>query len=95
MSATVSLNPNENTLMSGLPIVWEYFFGGQTTSGRATRFYSAYVGRIRVEKRWHSPNNLSYSIGNYDKAKKKFKTEDELLKAVAALSPPPAKQQEP
>lgn len=68
-------------------IEWQYFFGGQSTTKtgqtKHTRFHFATVNGIRVEKRWHSPGNLSYSIGNYDKAKKKYKTEAALISAIS------------
>lgn len=87
MSATIPLNPlNLQTLSD--KIEWQYFFGGQatTTTGQVkhTRFYFATVNGLRVEKRWSSPNKHSYTIGNYDKAKKKYRTEQELIDALSA-----------
>lgn len=84
MSATVPLNPL-NLQTSAGPIKWEYFFGG-TSGSTSTRFYFATINGLRVEKRWNSPGSLSYSIGNYDKAKKKFRTEAQLLKAIVGFS---------
>jgi len=61
-------------------IEWQYFFGG--SSGRSfDRFYKAEINGQRVEK--HCSNTgVEYSIGNIDEAKIKFKTEEELIKAV-------------
>lgn len=61
-------------------INWQYFFGG--SSGRSfDRYYKAEVNGVLVER--HSNNKGSrYAIGNIDEAKKKFKTESELLKAL-------------
>lgn len=61
-------------------INWKYFFGG---SGGNTfdRYYEADVRGMRVEK--HSFNGGSrYAIGNIDKSKKKYKTEQELIEAI-------------
>jgi hypothetical protein len=61
-------------------INWQYFFGG---SGGNTfdRYYEADFRGMRVEK--HSSNRGSeYAVGNIDKAKKKYKTEDELIAAI-------------
>ena len=65
---------------SGSDIDWKYFFGG--SSGRTfDRYYEAEINGKRVEK--HTSNSgVEYSIGNMDKAKKKYKTEGELLAAV-------------
>jgi hypothetical protein len=58
-------------------IKWQYFFGGQHRSG-FDRYYFAIIDGVRVEK--HSTRSLTrYSIGNMDKAKETFETEEELL----------------
>lgn len=61
-------------------IEWKYFFGG--SSGRSyDRYYKAEINGVRVEK--HACNRgVKFSIGNIDIAKKKFKTETELLEAI-------------
>lgn len=78
--ATIPLNP------LGF-IEWTYFFGGQSTTkaGRSnsTRYYSATINGVKVEKCWQSPNKTTYSIGNHDKAKKKFRTETELVDSIS------------
>lgn len=63
-----------------MSIEWKYFFGG--SSGRSfDRYYKAEINGVRVEK--HGSNRgTEYSIGNIDKAKKKYKSEEELLKAL-------------
>ena len=61
-------------------IIWKYFFGG---SGGNTfdRYYEADVRGMRVEK--HGSNiETEYAIGNIDKARKKYKTEEELIAAI-------------
>jgi hypothetical protein len=63
-------------------INWKYFFG---MSGNRTfnRCYKAEIKGVRVEK--HASNQgVTYSIGNIDKANTKYKTEDDLIKAVNA-----------
>ena len=68
-----------NTIVSGSGIDWQYFFGG--SSGRSyDRYYKAEINGQRVEK--HGSNRGTvYAIGNIDKAKKKYKSEAELLEA--------------
>ena len=63
-----------------IEIDWKYFFGG--SCGRSyDRFYKAEINGKRVEK--HASNRgVKYAVGNIDNAKKKYKTESELLKAV-------------
>ena len=65
-------------------IEWQYFFGG--CFGKSyDRYYKAIINGVQVEK--HAFNNgVRFAIGNIDKAKKKYKTETELL---AALPTPP------
>lgn len=64
-----------------MEIEWKYFFGGH--SGRTfDRYYYAEINGVRVEK--HGSNKgVKFSIGNMDKAKVKYKTEQELLAAMA------------
>lgn len=57
-------------------IEWQYFFGGGNQ-----RYYYAVIEGQRVEKYSHKGKNL-YSIGNIDKAKEKYNSEDELLTAI-------------
>lgn len=63
------------------PINWEYFFGGHGNEGRTfRRYYKAKINNKSVE-RCSSNRGTEYSIGNIDKAKIKFKTEEALIKA--------------
>ena len=62
-----------------MTIQWQYFFGG---GGGNTfdRYYKAEINGKRVEK--HASNKgVKYAIGNIDEAKKKYNTEEELIKA--------------
>lgn len=62
-----------------MKIEWQYFFGG-SSKFTFDRYYKAEINGMRVEK--HSTKKGSmYSIGNMDKAKKKYKTESELITA--------------
>lgn len=75
-------NNNDNSALlsnSDSSIDWKYFFGG--SSGRTfDRYFKAEINGKRVEK--HSSNRgVKYAIGNIDEAKKKYKTETELLEA--------------
>ena len=65
--------------MEEFTIEWNYFFGG--SGGRTfDRYYKAEINGKRVEK--HASNRgVKYAIGNIDEAKKKYKSEDELLNA--------------
>jgi hypothetical protein len=66
-----------------IEIDWKYFFGG-SGDGSFDRYYKAEINGVRVEK--HASNrSTKYAIGNIDKAKKKFKTEVELLNAIDQL----------
>lgn len=58
-------------------IKWKYFFGGGII-GQQHHFYKSEINGVRVEKRV-SPRGTVYSIGNIDEAKKRFKTESDLL----------------
>lgn len=61
-------------------IDWKYFFGG---SGGKTfdRYYKADINGVRVEK--HSSNKgTRYSIGNMDKAKQTYESEEKLSEAL-------------
>lgn len=61
-------------------INWIYFFGGHC--GKSfDRYYKAEINGIKVER--HASNNsVKFSIGNIDKAKIKYKTEQDLIKAL-------------
>jgi hypothetical protein len=63
-----------------MKIEWKYFFGG--SSGRSfDRYYYSEINGIRVEK--HASNRgVKYAVGNIGLAKKKYKTESELIEAV-------------
>ena len=66
--------------MQTIEIDWKYFFGG-SGDGTFDRYYKAEINGVRVEK--HASNrSTKYAIGNIDQAKKKFKTEAELLAAL-------------
>lgn len=78
MAATVPLNPLNLQSAYGT-INWRYFFGG-VAGNTSTRFYFATINGLRVEKR--EGGKTLYAIGNFDRAKKKFKTEVELIKAL-------------
>ncbi len=61
-------------------IKWNYFFG--STNGNCfIRYYSAKINGIVCEK-CGTNNSTRYSIGNFDEAKKKYKTENELIEAI-------------
>jgi hypothetical protein len=61
-------------------INWKYFFGG-AGGNTFDRYYKAKINGITVEK--HASNTgVRYSIGNMHEAKKKYKTEEELLDAL-------------
>ena len=62
-------------------IIWKYFFGGH--GGKSfDRYYKSEVNGQRVEK--HASNSgVEYSIGNMDEDKVKYKTESELIEALA------------
>jgi len=55
---------------------WKYFFG---TPGY--RYYHSEINGVRVEKLSTKQGNY-YSVGNIDNAKKRYKTEEELIKEV-------------
>ena len=63
-----------------MKIDWQYFFGGGTIPHQQ-HYYKAEINGIRVEKHTFR-GGVEYSIGNMDEAKIKFKTEEELLKAI-------------
>jgi hypothetical protein len=67
-------------MMNPEKIDWKYFFGG---GGSKTfdRYYKAEINGVRVE-RHDSNRGREYSIGNMDEAKKKYKNEKDLLKAI-------------
>ena len=59
---------------------WTYFFGG-CSGNTFDRYYKAEIGGIRVEK--HANNRgVKFAVGNIDEAKKKFKTEKELIESI-------------
>lgn len=60
-------------------IKWKYFFGWR--AGR--RFANHYKARVNGKdvERCGSHRGRWYSIGNIDESKKKYKTEEELIKA--------------
>ena len=68
-------------------IKWKYFCGWSGGAGSLgmprtwDRYYFANINGVRVEKR-NSTGRVTYCIGNMDKAKVKFKTEQELLAAL-------------
>ena len=62
-------------------IKWEYFFGGHGTRS-FDRYYKAEINGVRVE-RHDSHRGVKYSIGNMDKAKIKYKKEEELIDAIS------------
>jgi hypothetical protein len=61
-------------------INWKYFFGG--SCGKSfDRYYYAEINGQRVEK--HGSNRgVEYAVGNIDEAKKKYKTEEQLLNSL-------------
>ena len=62
-----------------MTLQWKYFFGG-CSGNHFDRYYEAEINGIRVEK--HSNNRGSkFAVGNIDEAKKKFKTEKELIES--------------
>ena len=79
LEARRSIPPDAKLPVNGFGIDWKYFFGG--SSGRTFDiYYEAKINGNRVEK--HASNRgVKYSIGNIDEAKKKYKTETELLEA--------------
>jgi hypothetical protein len=62
-------------------IKWRYFFGCSYSSNGFDRYYKAEINGVAVEKHC-TKNTTRYCIGNMDEAKKKFKTESELLNAL-------------
>lgn len=67
-------------LQKQISISWKYFFGGHGDKS-FDRFYKADINGVRVEK--HASNGgVFYAIGNISKAKKKYKSETELIKAI-------------
>jgi hypothetical protein len=76
------LKKENKSAVVGSGIDWQYFFGG--SSGRTfDRYYKAEINGIRIEKH-ASHHGVKYAIGNINEAKKKFKTEAELLEALSA-----------
>lgn len=62
-------------------IKWDYFFGGGSGTS-FDRYYKAIINGVRCER--HSSNTGTvYAIGNIDEAKKTYKSEFKLLKALA------------
>lgn len=61
-------------------IKWQYFFGGRCEK-QFDRYYESDYRGMRVEK--HCSNmKTEYAVGNIDKAKKKYITEEELIAAI-------------
>jgi len=74
-------------------INWKYFFGG-CTGVFFDRYYKAEINGQRVER--HATNRgVKYSIGNMNKAKKKFKTESELIEACRKIQAETKKHDNP
>jgi len=71
------------TAVSGSVIDWQYFFGGGTMPYQE-HYYKATVHGLRVEKHTFR-GGVEYSVGNMDEAKKKYKTEKELLDAITPV----------
>lgn len=67
-------------------INWQYFCGGSSVSFTFDRYYFAIINGIRVERHRHN-DGTQYSIGNIDKAKELYNTEEELLKAIENIKP--------
>lgn len=66
--------------MSKQTIEWKYFFGG-SSGFTFDRYYYAEINGQRVER--HASNlRVEYAIGNINKAKKKYKTEQQLITAI-------------
>lgn len=79
LTLNVKAITNNPTKMSE-PLQWTYFFGG-CSGNTFDRYYKAEIGGIRVEK--HANNRgVKFAVGNIDEAKKKFKTEKELIEFV-------------
>ena len=58
-------------------IEWKYFFGSRGEKS-FNNYYKAEINGKRVEKHTNR-NGAKYAIGNIDEAKKKYKTEAELI----------------
>jgi len=72
----ISLAESNPTKMSE-PLQWKYFFGG-CSGNKFDRYYKAEINGKQVEK--HASNKgTKFAIGNIDEAKKKYKTEQELI----------------
>lgn len=66
--------------MKKFTIIWKYFFGSKTKN-TFDRYYRSSVNGIYIEK--HASNSgTKYSIGNIDKAKIIYNSEEELLTAL-------------
>jgi len=63
---------------------WHYFFGS-SGCGTFGRYYKSFIGGVRVEK-CATNKGTTYSVGNHDEARKKFKTEEELIAWVRSKS---------
>lgn len=68
-----------------MKIEWELFFSGGNSSVYQC-YYKAEIDGVRVEKMTHTKAADRFSIGNMDYAKKKYKSETELLKALVKRS---------
>ncbi len=88
-NSSTNVQPSSVSLPIGKPLLseglaWKKFFSGGSLENYIC-FYKTEINGIRVEKREGLKVGKSYSIGNIDKAKKIYKTENELLKAVEKL----------
>lgn len=64
-----------------MKISWEKFFSGGSLYNYHC-YYKAFINEIRVEKHTFK-SGVEYSIGNMDNAKIKYKSEKDLLEALA------------
>lgn len=65
-----------------MKIEWKLFFSGGSAKTYQC-YFMAMINGIRVEKMTHTKAADRFSIGNMDYAKKKYKSEKELLEALA------------
>lgn len=77
---SVLSEPLQQCNVVGSAFNWEYFFGGGKIPYQE-HYYKCEVNGKRLEKHTFR-GGVEYSVGNMDKAKKKYKTEKELLQAI-------------
>ena len=65
-----------------MQINWEKFFSGGSQSHYQS-YYKAEINGVRVEKMTSTKMSDRFSIGNMDNAKTKYKSEKDLLEALA------------